>query len=367
MTQTALASEHLVVTARPRFEVDGSEEARLGEDLLRLEATEDEEGMTRLEAVFLNWGRTEESSEPGFAYFDGTILELGNEIVVHAGADDNEAQIFQGVITAIEACYPELRPPEIVVRAEDPLQWLRMRQRTRSFEQATDADMAGRIATDHGLTGDAGTEGPSYAQFWQVNQSDLGFLRERARTVDARIAWQDGRLLFASRRADDAPPIPLSRESELLRFQVSADLAHQRTEVRVHGYSVADKAGIHESAGPEAAASEAAGNSRTGPDLLGGIQSEAIEELHLEAPVTSEEAAALARSLMQRRMRRFVCGRGVTSGTPRMHVGSKIDLVDLGEWFAGVYHVAQVCHTFDQVDGLRTHFLAERAGLGTRP
>lgn len=364
MTPQALASEHLVVTARPRFEVDGSEEARLAEDLLRLEATEDEEGMARLEAVFLNWGRVDESSEPGFAYFDGTILELGKEIVVHAGAEDNEAQIFQGVITAIEGCYPELRPPEIVVRAEDPLQWLRMRQRTRTFEEASDADMAGQVATDHGLTGDTSTEGPSYTQFWQVNQSDLGFLRERARAVDARIAWEEGRLVFAPRRADDAQPIPLSRESELLRFNVCADLAHQRTEVRVHGYSVADKDGIHESAGAEAASSEATGGGSTGPDVLGGIQSEAIEDLHLEAPVTSEEAAALARSLMRRRMRRFVCGRGVTSGTPRMHVGSKVDLVDLGDWFAGVYHVAQVRHTFDQVDGLRTHFRAERADLG---
>jgi phage protein D len=364
MSVPVLASEQLVVSARPRFEVDGNEEARLGEDLLRLEATEDEEGMARLEAVFLNWGRAEESSPPGFMYFDGAVLELGREIVVHAGADDNEARIFKGIITAIEGCYPELRPPEVVVRAEDPLQWLRMRQRTRVYEGATDADIASRIASDHGLSADAGTEGPTHTELWQVNQSDLGFLRERARAVDARIDIDDNRLVFQPRRGADEPPIPLSRESELLRFNVCADLAHQRTEVRVHGYSVADKAGIHERAGAEAGSSEATGGGSTGPDVLAGVQGDAIEDLHLEAPVTSDEAAALAGALMRRRMRRFVCGRGVTSGTPRMRVGTKVDLVDLGAWFAGVYHVAQVRHAFDQVDGLRTYFVAERADLG---
>ena len=49
-----------------------------------------------------------------------------------------------------------------------------------------------------------------------------------------------------------------------------------------------------------------------------------------------------------------------------MPVGSRVDLVDLGDLFAGVYFLTAVRHTFDMRNGLRTHFVAERNDLGGR-
>ncbi len=363
----AEASQSLVTNPRPRFEIDGAIEPNLGEDLIRLEACEDEEGIARLEAVFVNWDRITETSEPDFVYFDGKILDLGKEIVVYAGDQEDEAVIFRGVVTAIQGVYPELRPPELIVRAEDRLHWLRMRQRTRYFENSSDADMANAVGSDNGLAGSVQADGPTHAEFLQVNQSELGYLRERARAVDARIGLDGGSLVFRPRREAGEPPIRLTRQNQLLRFQVSADIAQQRAEVRVHGYSVADKAGIHESAGAEVARSEAEGPGRVGPEVLGELNPDAIEDLHLEAPATADEARGLAEAAMRRRARRFVCGRGVTSGTPKMRVGARVDIVDVGPWFSGVYYVAEVRHSFDQKSGFRTHFLAERAELGGGP
>jgi len=356
----------LFIATRPRFEVDGERRPRLEADLLCLECCEDEDGMSRLKAVFLNWDRRTESEGPGFVYFDDDILRLGREIVVRAGKGDTEDVIFRGVVMAIEGDFPELRPPEVTVFAEDRLQQLRMRSRTRFFERTSDAEIAGSIAGDHGLAGDALAEGPSHEEFLQVNESDLAFLRERARAVDARLGLSDNRLVFRPRRDTPSEPIRLTRQNQLLRFHVSADLAHQRVAVRVHGYSVADKQAIHESAGPEAVDSEASDRRRTGATILTALDANAAEDLHLEVPATAEEARTLAQALMRARARRFVCGRGVTDGTPKMHVGSRVDLVDLGPWFSGVYHIAEVRHTFDQVDGLRTHFRAERVDLGAR-
>jgi phage protein D len=65
--------------------------------------------------------------------------------------------------------------------------------------------------------------------------------------------------------------------------------------------------------------------------------------------------------------RRFVRGRGVTLGTPSLRVGSRLDLVDLGPWFRGIYLVTAVTHAFDQVNGYRTHFEAQRAQIGGAP
>lgn len=356
-------TDRLNVSARPSFKVDGNAEPRLGVDLIELEASEDEEGIARLEARFLNWSTRDAAAPPGFAYFDGAILDLGKEIEVTAGADDAQDVIFKGQITAIEAVFPERSTPEIVVRAEDALMWLRMREHSRTHEQSTDSDIASTVLSDDGLSADASAQGPSHVQLWQVNQGDLAFLRERARAVDARLAVVDDQVSFAPRRGDGGEPVTLSRVGSLLHFEVSADLAHQRKEVHVHGWSVADKEGIHESAGESEVSAEADGG-RTGPGVLGELGIDAVEHLSLDAPTTSEEASTLAIALARKRGRRFVFGRGLTDGTPTIHIGITVRLTDLGPWFSGNYHVTTVRHTFDQRVGLRTWFEVERAGLG---
>ncbi|CAB5150428.1 hypothetical protein D3OALGA1CA_4386 [Olavius algarvensis associated proteobacterium Delta 3] len=359
-------SRKLVYVARPEFVIDGQLNTRLGTDLYRLEANEDEEGMARLEAVFLNWGRATESASPDYLYFDGQILDFGKGMEIYAGDEDNRDKIFSGIITGIKGVFSELRPPELIIYAEDQLQWLRMRNRSRYYEDKTENDMAADISRDYSFNADTDAEAPTHDEFLQVNQSDLGFLRERARNIDTRLELKGNQLLFLNRRNSSEPPVKLSRDTELLRFQVCADLTHQRTQVRVHGYSIENKDGIHESAGADVLSDEQTGPGRTGPQILSTIRSEIVEDLHLETPATADEARITARSFMRQRARRFVRAHGMTSGTPGLHVGSRVDIVDIGPWFSGVYHIVSVRHTFDQRDGLRTLFYGERIDLGGR-
>jgi hypothetical protein len=60
-------------------------------------------------------------------------------------------------------------------------------QRRRCREPDRDRD---------GLSAKVRADGPTYKILAQVNQSDLAFLRERARTIDAEL-WLDGRTLNA--------------------------------------------------------------------------------------------------------------------------------------------------------------------------
>jgi len=357
-------TSRLVVSARPRFEIEGEEVSRLAIDLLRLEVTHDEEGLSRLEAVFLNWGRREEEQAPGFLYFDREILDLGKRVAVKAGEGDDLATIFDGAVSALGGLFPDLRPPELRVYAEDALMKMRMRERTRFYEQQDEAGIAGRVAQDHGLSSDAEASGAQHKELWQVNQDDLSFLRERARAADARIALSEGELRFVPRRGQaGGDPIRLSKEDALIHFEAVADLAHQRTEVQVHGWSVADKAAIHEAATKDEARAESRGG-KTGPEVLEDLGWEVPQHLHLEVPATSEEARGIARSIALRRARRFLTGKGVTDGTPGLAVGSEVELLDLGEMFSGRWTVCAVRHTWTQGDGLRTHFRVERVDLG---
>ncbi len=358
-TETVLANQ------RPRFSVEDTPEAQLDSDLLSLEVRHDEDGLSSLEARFNNVGSTGEGGGSGYRWLDGEVLSLGKAIKVAAGEADNEGLLFSGVITALTGSWAATRGAEVTICAEDASMLLRMGQTTRTWEESTDSDIAEQIAHERGLTADVSVDGPTHTQLWQVNETDLSVLRRRARAVDARIEVGDQTLAFVSRRGDEPPDaIPLTTLGELLNFQATADLAHQRTEVQVHGWSVADKQAIHATATSDAVSAESAGGS-TGPSVLDDLGWDAVESHHLEVPSTEPEAQELADAMMRRRARRFLYAKGMTSGTPTMRVGSRLDVADAGPLFSGHWTVASLRHRFDH-RGLRTLFVAERTDLGGR-
>src|SRR5215831_21174567 len=87
----------------------------------------------------------------------------------------------------MEARFPAKSPPELVVLAEDALQDLRMTRRTRTFVDQSDADVFNKIADDHKMGKSVQLSGGTHKVLAQVNQSDLAFLRERARAIEAEL------------------------------------------------------------------------------------------------------------------------------------------------------------------------------------
>ena len=358
-------TERIVRSTKPRFQVDGLDVDRLAADLLRLEVWHDEDGMGRLEMRLSNWGQLNQGDPTGFIYFGGDLMDLGRELVVEAGDAEAAGIIFRGHVTSIQGVFPEVSAPELVVCAEDELQQLRMRTSTRLFEDSTDRDIAATVADDHGLSTEGDPDGPTHVQLMQINQSDLSFIRERAWAVDARPQIIDGALNFLPKRDDeDTDPPELSRLKELVDFRVRVDLAHQRTEVQVHGYSVADKEAIIATATKDDLSAENLDGGRTGPEVLEDLDWTAVDHRHIEVPSTQEEADHLAKAILKERARNFVHGEGTTKGTPTMRIGQVLQLNDLGDWFSGKYYVSSLRHSWDGRVGMRTYFEAQRVDLG---
>ena len=84
--------------------------------------------------------------------------------------------------------------------------------------------------------------GPTHKVLAQVNQSDLAFLRDRARAIDAEV-WVDGTTLTRSARARRAAGQRRAgaRAASCASSPSLADLAHQRTSVTVSGWDVAEQ------------------------------------------------------------------------------------------------------------------------------
>ena len=347
-------SANRLSAARPSIALDGADNAKLHGALLELEIRESCAGLYRCEAAFANWG-----GSAGFVFFDRATLDFGKTFEVRLGSD----KLFEGPITALEAEFPEGAAPALRVLAEDRLQDLRMTRRTRSFESVTDAAAITQVAQDHGLTPQVNAPGPQHTALAQVNQSDLAFIRERARAVGAET-WIDGSTLHVATRASrGGTPLTLALGGALREFRVVADLASQRTKVTVSGWDVAAKAALKGEAEASAVGGEVGGN-EGGASLLSSKFADRVQVLAHCMPVTQEEADAQAKAAFLAIARRFVVGRGVAEADPKLRVGATVELEGLGPLFSGSYYVSATRTLFDGALGLRTEFTAERPGLG---
>ena len=351
-----------VNAARPIIRIDGTVQSDLGDAMLQtLEVEETTLGLFRCEAHFTNWGP--KNGQVGFLFYDRQMLDFGKTLAVEFSTLDTSSSVFAGRISAIEGHYPHGRAPEITVLAEDRFQDLRMERRTRSFENVTDADVVRRIASQYGLTAQVDLDGPTYPVLAQVNQSDLAFLRERVLSVDGDL-WIDDRTLYAQTRSKrSSGSLTLTYGATLVEFSVLADLAHQRTAVKVSGWDIAGKQAIDEEAGESAITPELNGG-RSGSSVLGQALAQRRERIAVAVPLNQQEAQRMAQARYRQRARRFVKGSGVAEGNPKLRVGSILDLQGLGPLFEGKYYVTLARHSFDPEFGYRTHFEVERPGVG---
>lgn len=354
-------TEALFFTASPVFTLDGEDKGELARDLIRLACRETLDGLKTLEARFVAIGPQDGDPQQRLLYMDGRLLDFGKELRVAIGPLQGQRTIFEGFISALELTYEEGQEPEICLLAEDRLMDLRMTRRMKTYEAMSDAQIAAAIAEAHGLTPEVDVRGPTYDRIQQFNMSDLAFLRERARLVQADV-WTEGRrLFFQSRDRRQGPDLTLVRGNDIIAISACADLAHQRTGVRVSGYDANAREAIDEMAG-EAAISADVSRGRSGVSILNSAFGERVSHRVREVPLEASEAADWAEAEMLRRARSFVQVNGVTSGHPDLIVGCRLTLERLGPVFSGEgYYVTQVEHSYDLSRGHRTHFRAERA------
>jgi uncharacterized protein len=345
----------------PRVEVSGQFDADLSGRVSSAMVEETWQGLYRCEITVANFGPVD--SRIDYLYFGRDILDFGDDLVLRLGSGSSPAQVFKGRITALEGVYPAGGGAQLTILAEDNLQGLRMTRRTRSFEQVSDQDIIQQIANEHSLTPDLSLSGSTHASVAQVNLSDLAFIRERARALNAEVWIEDTTLHVKPRRERDAGSVDMAYGANLISFTVRADLAHQCTEFGVSGWDVAAKDAIDETAGASTISAELGSDTGGGAILeqaFGARQEYAVHSI----PLTSTEARAAAEARYRERARRFVTGSGMAEGDARVRAGTTVKLTGLGKLFDGEYVVVRVLHTYDLAEGFRTSFDVERPGIG---
>jgi phage protein D len=355
-----MAEPGLLSASSPVVSIDGTRQPDLGRDLLRLDI---DESTDDLRTLVLHLAGNPNGERPGtdvVEHLDGRLLDFGKRIEVSLGPPGNEKVVFTGTVSALEVSFEEGQVAHVTVRAEDDLMKLRMTQRSATYERMSDGDLARTIAGRHSLTPVIAADGPTYDLVQQANQSDLAFLRARARCLAAEVWAIDGELHFATRDQRAGTAVTLTRGAELLAVTARADLAHQCTGVKVSGYDAASRDRIDAEAPGSTVDAEISGG-RTGPQTLRSAFGELPGQRIAAVPLVEGEARAFAKAELLHRARRFVTVTGATAGTPELVVGSRITLARCGRPFDGAgYYATRIHHSYDLTSGARTRFEAER-------
>ncbi|PBC67589.1 late control gene D protein (GPD) [Streptomyces sp. TLI_235] len=228
-------TEPAVTAVSPVFTVGGDLVRDLGRDCVRLEVCEGVEGLRTLQATFLASGVGAKGPQENLLHLDGRTNDLGSGLKVALGPDARQRTVFEGTVSALELVLGDGDPPAVVAHAEDALMRLRMTRRMRTYSQVTDAELAVAVAREHGLRADVDAPGPRYDVVQQLNQSDLAFLRERARLIQAELWCTGATLHLRTRDTRPGTAVTLVLGRDLLSARLTAGPPVGRAHTRPAG------------------------------------------------------------------------------------------------------------------------------------
>lgn len=340
-----------------RLRINGRElPAGAKADLIAVSVLEDVDAAGMFSFTLLSW----DGVEMKVKWIDDELFKEGNPVEIQMGYRDNLRTLFKGEITGLEPEFSNDEPPTLTVRGYDRRHRLMRKRKTRPFLNMKDSDIAGQIAGDGGLTPQVHDTGVTLDYVLQHNQTDLDFLKGRARRIGYEVVVIDRTLHFRPRRSNESEALTLTREVELLEFRPRLSTMGQVQEVLVRGWNPKDKSEFvaRAAAGDEASLMS---GSNSGPS----VASRAFGEtggVSVESPVQSQaEADRFAQGQFEEMALDYVVGQGLCIGQPALRAGNVVKIEGLGRRFSGLYYVTSTEHSYRPNTGYRTAFAVRRS------
>lgn len=293
-------------------------------------------------------------------FVDDLRLMHGLSVTIEAAGLMGDETIFDGEIVELEAEFQD-GASTVVVRAFDRLHKLSRGTQARTFVNMSDADIASKIAMEHGLRADTMAPGMLHELLFQDDESDLALLQQRARDNGFMLAADGKALVFRAPMPAIALPIFLNWGDNLLEFRGRLSTLQQATRVEVGGWDpllgipVVGMCPL-----PMPMSKNNAG--LTGATLLmAGMQADPV--LHVGEGRWSNmgDAMAHAQALATSMASEAVEAEGVVDGDARVMAGAEVVVQGVGSRFGGTYFVTRATHVYDRTRGYQTSF--EASGL----
>ena len=295
---------------------------------------------------------------------DDTKFVLGAPVTVKLAkaVGGQLADVFDGEITTIEAEFgprPGGEPVlELVVTAHDRSHRMHRKTTTRTFRQTTVADVARKMAGEHGLKLGtlAALPGGAADERHQVGETDWSFLSRLVALHGGELDVAAGALHIVDPAKTKAAAAELIFGETLERFRPRVSALAQAAAVEVHGWDVKRKQMTTKSEKPKASTTvqDSAVNKTVSGSTL----------VVAGAPVSTQaENDAAAKAIALRLGHERVQGEATATGDPLLLAGEYVKISGVGTRFGGVHRIVSATHVYGAA-GYKTRLVL---GAGGRP
>ncbi|KAA2258796.1 hypothetical protein F0L68_23515 [Solihabitans fulvus] len=326
-------------------------------------------------------------------------LDIGTKVEVQGGAatEERASKLITGEVTSIEAVCARMHI-YTVVRGYEKSHRLQRANRTRTYLNMTDAEVATKVAKDAGLEiGKVDSTSATHAHLAQIAQTDWDFLRQRAREIGYETGVSGGKFFFrkpsgskddgglggmvggavdmVSSLAGQGPPT-LTFKQNLLEFypRLSAANLTPKVEVRLWDPGKAEvvtasrdvKTGTAQLKDEDPATLATQFNRDSPipyiklpkipglPDL--GTPSDSSAYVMVDRPAgegstASAAAEEMAKGLAEHIASTFAEAEGYVVGDPAVQAGAQVKVDGVPPQFGGTWTVTNARHVFDEEEG----------------
>ncbi len=295
---------------------------------------------------------------------DDARFKLGSPLTVKlAKAIGGQlGDVFDGEITTIEA---ELGSSvggapvmELTVTAHDKSHRMHRKTTTRTLRQTTVADVARKMAGEHGVKVGtlAALPGGAAEERHQVGETDWEYLSRLVQNHGGELDVAAGALSIIDPAKTKSPAAELVYGETLQRFRPRVSALGQAAKVNVRGWDIKKKAAIAKTGTPKASTTV------QDADVNGAVSGSAVllATTHVS---TDAEVDARAKAAAMRLGHERVQGSAVAQGDPLLLAGEYVKISGVGTRFGGTHRIVSAVHIY----GSRGYFTQLTLGAGGRP
>ncbi len=291
---------------------------------------------------------------PDTEVLDSGTFDIGKRVEITV----QQEVLIKGEITAIEPEFTRSGYVQLAIRGYDKSHRLHRGQKTRVFANMTDSDIVQKIAREAGLQVSVDSTSVTHPHVWQNNQTDMAFIRERARRLGYVVYVEDETLYFKKDAPASGQPVELEWGGNLRSFRPRIAATHQSDKVIVQGWDPGEKKAVVGQATRSSGKRHQGGVKEEGGAKARQAFNKPATTVVVDYPgITDGEAKEIAQALYNQIQDRFVQAEGVCIGNPKVKAGRTVKITDVGEKLSGTYVVTSATHIFDPVRGYETHFV----------
>jgi Rhs element Vgr protein len=297
-----------------------------------------------------------------FPLSNGALFVPGAEIEILAGAGNEPATLFKGLVVRQSLKVRDHTAPQLIVECRHKATTLTVGRKNAYFLDQTDSDVLSTLLDAAGLTGDVERTSVTHKQLVQYRSTDWDFLLARARANGKLVFTHDDTIAIKAPAAA-ASTVTLQYGSTILELDAEIDARLQFAAVAAVTWDPAQQRLIES----EADAPTAPSPGNLSSEDLAAVASPPRYELR-HAALAEDEAKAWAEGEWLRSTISKVSGRAKCEGIAAVSLGDTVALAGIGDRCSGDAFVTGLRHDFDMVQGWKTHLqFGGLAGIDDEP